>query len=292
MGKSGKKNKRRGLKQELKDKLIHKRVLPTAQHSRGERYYLPGLHRHVSTEEMGNAFGIASDSSLRKAMRRVGQAKDTKACSMYGGAVQVQVLRCVLRGALARAGLAHPGDGEKLRLASVCCGIGTAAEAMEQETKGRFEYVSAAEKGKEQRKVLKEAWAGRGLTDARMAKEAYDERTLRAAEASDVLIATPDCGKYSRQSMTDISEAMEETAKVAALLTYASEHEPSVVIIENAADLLRSTRMRACGERIEQYVEEALPGYEVRAQVVDAYRHMGLPMERERAFWVATKRAT
>jgi site-specific DNA-cytosine methylase len=72
-------------------------------------------------------------------------------------------------------------------------------------------------------------------------------------------------------------------------MTYAKRVRPAVVVMESVADLLTSTRMRPCGEEIERHLREALPDYEWRKQVVDPARHMGVPMSRERAFWVGTR---
>ena len=82
---------------------------------------------------------------------------------------------------------------------------------------------------------------------------------------------------------------MERTDEVRKLMAYATEHRPAVVILENAADLQNNSGMRKCGEAIEAHLRNALPDYEWRAQVVDSYTHMGLPMKRERGFWVGTR---
>jgi hypothetical protein len=286
--KHGSKNLKRELPQRVADRIVHTTVLPTAVASRAERYYLPGLERHMSAEEELNAFGVAQSSTMRKAIKQT--ATDTQAAALTSAAVEVRSLKMVLKNAMEEAGMQVPAEGEsKLRMMSLCCGIGTMAEATEQLTQGAWKYVQAAEKGKIQKDILKAAWKKRGLTEARIADDAFDETMLATAPESDMLTATMECGPYSRQSQTDAKEAMEEVDKVRKVMKYAARCKPAMIIFENAADLIKSARMRACGEAMEQHMKEALPEYTWRAQVIDARAHAGVPMDRERAFWVGTR---
>ena len=99
-------------------------------------------------------------------------------------------------------------------------------------------------------------------------------------------------GVQPRQSQTSAEEAMEEVDKVRKVMEYATRCKPAMIVFENAADLIKSARMRACGEAMEQHMKEALPEYTWRAQVIDAKAHAGVPMDRERAFWVGTRPPT
>ena len=269
----------------ITSKFIKKGTMPTAVSSRAERWYLPGKRRHCDTDEMCRAFGITVGGGLHTALEKTTK---TKAAAMLGAAAHVGVLRAVIRGGMTRAGIT-PETGDVVVMADLCSGVGTVAEAMEQETKGRWRYARAAEKEKEREEVLLDAWGVRGLTEEKVQKDAYDVDALDAAPECDVLAMTPECGPYSRQSMTNLSEAKTETKKVATMMRYAARVRPAVVIMESVADLLTSTRMRPCGEEIERHLREALPDYEWRKQVVDPARHIGVPMSRERAFWVGTR---
>ena len=275
--------------------LIHRDILPTAITARAERHYMPGLGRHVQADEMCNAFGIAANSTLRTTMRGERaefKISDQQAVGMLSAAVQVHVLGKVVAWGLRQTGWEQGAEGESnVRLMDVCSGVGTAAEAVEQVTDGRMTYVGAAENDMKKRKVLVASWAPRGITDDVILRNAFDETALRAAPESDVYVMTPDCGKYSKQSQTALREAMTETDKVRTLMVYAVQHRPRVVIMESVAELLKSTRMRACGEAIEGILQAALPDYGWHAQVLDPHVHAGVPMRRERAFWVGTRPA-
>ena len=289
--KHGGKNLKRELPQSVTSRIVHTTVLPTAVASRAERFYLPGLKRHMSAEEELNAFGVAPRSTIRKAMQQA--ATDTQAIAYTSAAVEVRGLKMVVREAMKEAGMEVPEKGgSKLRMMSLCCGIGTMAEATEQLTQGAWEYVQAAEKGKIQRNILKAAWKKRGLTEARIADDAFDATMLATAPESDMLTVTMECGPFSRQSQTSAEEAMEEVDKVRKVMEYATRCKPAMIVFENAADLIKSARMRACGEAMEQHMKEALPEYTWRAQVIDAKAHAGVPMDRERAFWVGTRPPT
>jgi hypothetical protein len=269
----------------ITDKFIKRGTMPTAVSSRAERWYLPGKRRHCDTDEMCKAFGITEGGRLQAALERITK---TKAATMLGAAAHVGVLRTVIRGGMTRAGIT-PETRDVVVMTDLCSGVGTVAEAMEQETKGKWRYARAAEENKERASVLLDAWGGRGLTPTNVQEDAYDVNALDAAPDCDVLAMTPECGPYSKQSMTSLGEAMVETKKVAIMMTYAKRVRPAVVVMESVADLLTSTRMRPCGEEIERHLREALPDYEWRKQVVDPARHMGVPMSRERAFWVGTR---
>jgi hypothetical protein len=286
----GSKNMKRAKPQHIAERVVHHTILPTAVASRAERYYLPGLERHMSAEEELNAFGIAKASTLRRAMRK--HASDTQAAAYTSAAVEVRSVKMVMSEGMRSAGIATADGPSPMRLMSICCGIGTMAEAVEQLTKGKWEYVQAAEEALVQRKILKEAWSKRGLTEARIAEDAFDEDMLAAAPESDMLAVTMDCGAFSKQSQTTTTAAMHEVSKLEGIMKYASRCKPALVIVENAADLIKSVRMRACGEAMEACMKEALPEYTWRAQVIDAKEHAGIPMDRERAFWVGTRPPT
>ena len=274
--------------------IVHTRRLPTAVKQSEERWYMPGLDRHWSADETCNAFGVAPGSTMRHAL--TGKIpinttlSDSEACSMLGDGADIGVQRAVLRIAMSEAGVDGTSDAP-VRLAGTCDGIGMMAEAMEQETQGKWEYVRAEEKNRKKREVLTASWAHRGMTAERVRHDAHQTTTaeLATAPGSDVYVITPDCGKYSRQSQTDPAIAARETETVATLLQYATAKRPAIVIMESVADLLTSTRMRACGAAIEHHMQRALPDYRWYAQVVDPYRHMDTAMSRERAYWMGIK---
>ena len=282
----GKKNAHRELAQYLVDGVVHKDILPTAQTGNADRYYLPGLQRHMNADEMCSAFGIEADSPLRKALCGTTRVvADIKAISMLGAAVEVKTMRKVLRASMARAGI-RVGE-EKVRMMDVCSGVSTVAEAMAQETQGNWQYVAAAEKDTAKRRVLLAAWGGvNGLSEATVW---HDATEMEGAPECDVYVMTPDCGRYSRLSQTDQAEALEATGMVRTLMRYATAKRPRVVVLESVADLLTSTRMRMCGEAIERHLQDALPDYEWSKQAVDASTHGGVPMRRDRAMWVGVR---
>ena len=255
-------------------------------------YYLINEKRHLSAGEMCNAFGVAKDSKLRMALtqgRDAMKVTQREVIRMMGGAVHVPSLKKVIAGGMARAGVQVNGR-RKVTLYDTCSGVGTAAEAMEQLTGGRFRYVAAAERGTAQRKILRAAWAHRGLR--RVYEDAYGEEATRGpTERVDVYMMTPVCSKWSKcQSGAEgMGEAMEETQVVGQMMRYAARARPAVVVLESVDDLLGPERMRGCGEEIERILHESLPDYEWRAQVVDAHEHGGAPMTRARAFWVGTR---
>jgi len=292
--KEARKNGKRAPAQRLMRRVIQTGMLPTAVGAGGDIYYLIKQQRHMVPSEMCDAFGVAKDSKLRKALVATrgngrGKATERQAMMCMGAAIHVPSLKMVLADGMERAGVTS-GKGS-VNLYDVCSGVGTVAEAMEQLVGDRLRYVAAAENGKAQRQILKAAWAHRGLTEARMYKEAYgEEAETGPTERVDVYVMTPECGRWSRcQNNIEMEKAMKETDKVAQLMKYAREARPAVVVLESVADLLGSERVRACGERLEEIMRTHLPDYEWRAQVVDAHAHGDEPMKRERAFWVGTR---
>jgi len=294
-GKNKNKYGKRPPKLELMRQILHNEKLPTAVSSGGDIYYLVKEGRHVSAEEMCNAFGVDKNSTLRAALvtrRAELKLAERAVVRMMGGAVHVPCLRMVIAGGLERAGVQLTG-GRVITLYDTCSGVGTAAEAMEQLTKGRFKYVAAAEKGAAQRRILKAAWGHRGLK--RVYVDAYAKAAAKGPKGEvDVYMMTPVCSKWSKcqSGKAKLAEAMAETKVVERLMQYAIHARPAVVILESVADLLGPARMRGCGEEIERILQESLPDYDWRAQVVDAYAHGGVPMARERAFWVGARPMT
>ena len=288
----GGKNGKRPPKLSLMRQVTYETVLPTAVSSGGDMYYLTSAERHMSAGEMCNAFGVGRVSTLRAALTQGREGMgvtEREVVRMMGGAVHVPVLAEVIAGGMKRAGVQMDGR-RKNTLYDVCSGVGTAAEAMEQLTGGRFKYVAAAEKGAAQRKILRAAWAHRGLR--KIYEEAYSEEAATGPKGEvDIYMMTPTCSKWSSSQggKGKLAEAMEETKVVQRLMRYATRARPAVVVLESVSDLLGPVRMRSCGEEIERILRASLPDYEWRAQVVDAHEHGGVPMARARAFWVGTR---
>ena len=274
----------------LVEQLVHWTTLPTAVANDADRYYLPMEQRHLTTDEMCDAFGIAEDSTLRRALQT--EATPTQATEILGAAIHVPTMKKVLLAGLGKAGV-NIGRGAQIKLYDVCSGVSTVAEAMEQITGGNFEYVGAAEKEKVQRRVLEAAWAHRGLTRGRVYKWAYGEEAEegpRGPNAATVYVMTPDCSKWSQNTNgAPTAQAMEETEKVATMMRYAHATRPAVVVLESVSDLLGPERVRGCGRRIEQHLQHALPDYEWYGQAIDAHEHGGAPMRRNRAFWMGVR---
>ena len=283
----GKGNGRRIPPVRLVAQLQHTAVLPTAVANKADRYYLPQEGRHVNAAEMARAFGVTGPLRATLVHKRAQiQTSETQVISMLGAAMHVPTASRILGEAMRRAGIA---DGGTVTLCDVCSGVGTAAAAMEHATQGRYRYVAAAEWSTAQRRILKAAWAHRGICEANLRRDAYGDDDVTTARA-DVYVMTPECGRWSQEGSATMADAMQETKRVETLMRYAKRVRPGVVMLESVPDLLGSGRMRACGVEIERILSTALPDYEWRAQVVDAMAHGGVPMSRRRAFWVGTKR--
>ena len=278
----------------LAQQLVHWTILPTAVANDADRYYLPVEGRHFTTDEICDAFGVAASSTLRAALKK--EATPTQATQIMGAAIHVPTAVKILRAGLEKAGMHVGQHSERIKLYDTCSGVSTVAEAMEQITGGEFEYVGAAEQEPVQRGVLEHAWAHRGLTRACIYKDAYGpeaEEGPQGERKATVYFMTPDCSKWSQNTNgAPTAEARAETEKVAQMMRYAREARPALVVLESVADLLGPARIRECGRLIERHLREALPDYGWYSQAVDAYTHGGVPMRRDRAFWMGIRPAT
>ena len=272
---------------------LHTTVLPTAIASKTDRYYLVDKGRHMSARETANAMGYRPDGRLKAVIGTThketgrlpaGARTEMQAIAMQNEGMHVPTLRAVLRSGM--PSMAH--SERKVRLYDMCSGIGTMAEAVDQETGGNMEVVGAAERDARKRSILQEVWQDKGLKRARIYVDALGEDAADGPEA-DVFGMTPDCGKWSSASTVSEEEAMAETGKVKLMMRYATRKRPRMVVLESVATLLGNGRMRRCGEAIEAALRGALPDYTWRAQIVDPWTHIGAPMRRERAFWVGTR---
>ena len=269
--------------------VVHHGALPVLTANEGDRYILPGLRRYMTLDEVADAFAIGAHSSLRRALKgrgARGAISEGNAVHMLGAAMHVGAFKLVLARALELAGV-EVGGQRRVRMGDACSGVGTAAEAMEQLTSGQWEYVFAAEQAPTPRMVLETAWGHRGLRRVH-----GDARTVHAEEKEtvDVYVMTPDCYPFSKAGRgRDRSTA---AAGVEAMLRYAQMRQPSVVIMENAHELITgaATSVRASGEEIEAAMRR-VKGYKWYKQAVCAAEHGGSAMARKRAFWVGVRAA-
>lgn len=264
-------------------------ILPTATGSEHDVYWLVGLRRTIESEEMSNAMGLAANSTLRAALANVARSK---AVAMLGAGIHVPALTKVLTQAFTDAGMETGDATHPIRMTDVCSGVSTAAETMEQLTSGHWTYAHAYEKGIVQRKVLLAAWAHRGLTEEKIGKDAYDTQRATATPRTDVLIMTPECGKYSRMTH-DEETTRKEAQRMEKLARHISAAQPRVVVFETVSEMLTSETKREYMGIIMTHLRSAAgDGYHWKAQVVDAEAHCDEPMHRARAFVVATTTQT
>ena len=212
----------------LARQLQHTEVLPTAVANKADRYYLPQEGRHVNAAELTRAFGVTGPLRAMLVHKRAQvRASETQIISMLGAAMHVPTASKILGEAMQRAGIA---DGRTVTLCDVCSGIGTAAAAMERATQGGFRYVAAAEWAPAQRRILKAAWAHRGMCEEKLRSDAYSDDDATVARA-DVYVMTPECGRWSQEGGATKAAAMQETTRIEVLMRYATRVRPGVVML-------------------------------------------------------------
>lgn len=270
-------------------------VLPTLTANAADRYYLPGLKRHMTAREICAAYGatgVLETALLAAEEREKGEGTTAR---MLGAAIDIDVATLVAEAALKKAGMLEQARNEGLTYADVCSGVGTLAAAIERITRGRMQYAFAAEKDGAKRRVLEKAWEGYGLK-SHIHRDAKDIEAITGEQVSvDVFGATPDCGRWSRLATRSGNERRRQRAREAARdmktwIAYAIARQPAIVIIESVSELQKDGKEREHGEVIEENLQRHLPTYQWYKQVVGARKHAGKPMDRERAFWVGVRR--
>ena len=109
---------------------------------------------------------------------------------------------------------------------------------------------------------------------------------LQLAESPTVLIACPPCTGFSRTNATNHLRDDPRNSLVSHVAEYVKSLRPSIVVMENARELLMGRfvhHFHSFKERIEEL------GYEVRAQT-HFLNEFGLPQTRERALVIAARK--
>jgi hypothetical protein len=243
----------------LVQSMVGRRLLPTLTAQAADRYYLPGLRRYMSAEEICAAFGVGG--ALKMALLVEEERLTGSAARMLGAAIDIDVMEVVLRAALSKAGMLERAAEDGLTMGDVCSGIGTMAAAASRVTGGKLRYVFAAEKEAGKRRVLKAAWGAQGLQEeGAVKKEALDEGAMTAIQESvDVYGMTPDCGRWSRLTRDGGGEqpgrSMAAVREMERMLAYAIARQPAIVIMESVDNLQQPGKEREYGEAINPLAE-------------------------------------
>ena len=250
--------------------------LPTAVENPADHYVLvegTGQARFLTVEEVGRAFGVPDGSPLLAMLKDATVMTPVQAVASLGNGLHVGVARAIVA-TLLRRGVLTRG----LTYGSAYSGIDMFAAAVEEETGGDWEYVTASESCERTRNALLEAWGGRGLTRERCH---MDATSADAAEAPpvDLMVVTPICTPHSRRhhgrSDTEQEEAL---GQIWAAMEYVRKQRPKVVIVENVSEPGVVGPLTGLLSRLE--------GYSLATATLDPRRVAGEPMVRERQFWL------
>ena len=175
---------------------------------------------------------------------------------------------------LMRRGLAKEG----LRYGSAFSGIDTFAAGLEEELGAQWEYTFASESDPTTREALVEAWQCRGLTREHCYKDARKGEALTAPK-TDLFVLTAECEAHSKRNHHRSSGGQKTSlVDIWAALGYVRKRRPSVVVVENVTDVSATGGITGLLERLD--------GYELESGELDPREVAGMPVARERKFWV------
>lgn len=170
----------------------------------------------------------------------------------------------------------------KVRYGSAYSGIDIFAVAMEVELGIGWEYVFASEAIATVHKGLLRAWGGHGLTEACCYADARSEEAV-GAPAVDVFVLTASCGTHSRRNHSRAwTEQRASLEDMWAALGYVRAQKPRVVVVENVVEGSVTGGVTGLLGRLGEY--------RMRTGAFDPRTVAGVPVARERQFWVLTLR--
>ena len=260
-------------------KSVRLAVLQTALHNPADHHIVlePGAEpRWMSVQEEARAFEMPPDSPLHRVLCETDLVTAAQAVALFGNAVHMGAMGEVL-GELQSEG-EIPTDPT---YGAAFCGMDTVAATLYAATDGRMRFEFASERDRVARKVLLAAWGEQGLEEERCY---YDARSGPAVHEApvDVWSNTAECVKHSRLSGASDEERAAAFGEIDSSMDYVRLRKPRVVLVENVCDRLLGERMDAMLRRIG--------GYRWRCVVVNPSSDLGGAMDRERAYWVGTRR--
>ena len=250
--------------------LVHPDVLPTAVASRADHWWLKGPDRYMSVLETCRAFGLADSSPLTRALcdhETPAAAIELAGRGMHAGVAALIVDWIDKRGLLP----------EYVTYGSSCSGVDFFAEAVNRARPDAWIYAHAAEKNETAVDILCDAW---------QPEVVYPDATTRAAaeaEPVDLWVCSPECVHFSRRKRgRDAHTVAHGAAHVEAVLGFARLARARVVVIENVSE--------PDGVGMIDTIASACKAYEWWRQSLDPLTHVGVPVSRDRAFWVGVLR--
>lgn len=256
-------------------KVVHESVLPTAIAAPSDHWWLTGQQRYMSVLEVCRACGLHDDSPLTAALRAV--PDPAVAVRMAGKGIHSGVATLILEWLDERRLLPN-----YVWYSSACSGVDFFAAALAA-YRGRHHmgYMWAAECGDEPRRVLAEAWC---LPDSQILRDAGQVPEHLTQEWCDLHVCSPDCTQFSKRKHGKTDASVGRGAVDAwHVLAYARTGTPRVVVVENVGDpdsegALTTVITREC------------PDYDWFYQRLGAQKHAGVPVARERGFWVGARK--
>ena len=256
--------------------VVKQQELPTLTANTSDHYVVlaPKCEpRFMTVQEVMRSFGVPAQSSLWKALVREGLLTAPQAVSCLGRSVNVSVARQVVA-TLIQSGALAPG----LSYGSAFSGIDTFAAAVEEETGGDFTYAFASEGDEVPRKGLLHAWRSRGLTAASCFQDARSEEAANAPPV-DLYMTSPECTAHSRMNHGRNGKDQRSTLEdFWHSLAYVRAQRPAVVVVENVAEASSVGPMTGLLGR--------LAGYSMATAMLDPRAVAGMPVARERQYWV------
>ena len=165
-----------------------------------------------------------------------------------------------------------------------CCGsvdfFAEALDAFQAERGGEWRYAHAAEKVPLRRRVLARAW---GLREDQIFKDASDSALAQAA-CVDLYVASPDCTFFSkRRRNATLEDVVDGAMNVQAVLPFLMAGRAAVAVIENVTT---PNGVDAISTVLRKRLSHL---YSWREQTLGAEEHAGVPVSRERHFWVGIR---
>ena len=261
-------------------RLVWQEELPTAVASSSDHYIVvrpDGPPRFMTVEEVCRAFGLPRCGPTWEALLDPAVMTANQAVSCLGRAVQADVARAIVAQLVAEGALRSG-----CKYGSSFSGVDTFAAAVEAELGGDWSYVFAGECFPPARRALLHAWGRRGLVEETCVEDACSERAAEMPPV-DLYVTTPNCEKHSRRNHDKTPEGRSHSLEeVWASLEYVRAQRPGVVVVENVHEVSSVGPITGLLARLE--------GYRLRAGALDPRTTAGIPMARDRYFWVLTRK--
>ena len=250
--------------------IVHGTILPTLTANVQDQWWLTGPQRYMSVPEACRCMGLRDKSPLTRAL--CGLKYPSHAMQMLGKAIHAGVASVIV-GWLDSQGLLPLW----LTYASACSGIDTFAEAVDvHRPGGMWKYVHAAELRAEPLNIIGSAWA---VPRARLLTDAAD---TASAPPCDLYMLSPDCHDFSKRRHgrdgKTVAAGAVETWNVS---PFVAAGRAAVVVIENVDE--------TDGADAITTVVASYPMYSWQSQQLGAEEHAGVPVRRDRRFWVGVR---